>query len=37
MHKFFEQIPEAIYFFTDEKLCPFFVRRQVYVEQHKGI
>lgn len=25
MHKFFEQIPEAIYFFTDEKLCPFLL------------
>lgn len=22
MHKFFEQTPEAIYFFPDEKFCP---------------
>lgn len=25
MHKFFEQIPGAIYFFTDEKFTPFLL------------
>lgn len=25
MYKFFEEIPEAIYFFTDEKFCPFLL------------
>lgn len=25
MHKFFERIPEAIYFFIDEKFCSFLL------------
>lgn len=41
MHKFFEQIPEAIYFFTDEKLCPFllggkYVLNSIKVSESSG-